>query len=102
MDQADWLEQSCGPDMTLGSSPDLDITMALGFLTTFVSSDLPPSIGHEPFCLYLSAILHHLFAHHNGAQLLGMERHQAGALSLLPTQGKQSQASVGVCYQVLI
>lgn len=95
MEIADWLEQSCGPDMTLGSSPGLDITMDLGFLTTFASSDLPLSIRHESFCLYLSAILHHIFAYHNDTQLLGIERHGAGRGLFYPPRANSPRQVCG-------
>ena len=65
------MESGCSkvldPDVGLGSSPGMVITMATGdkeashlilYLTTFISSDLPLSTGHQPLCLsvFLSPI----------------------------------------------
>lgn len=63
-------------DITLGSSPGLDVTMAPGskqashisLVPAFATSDLLLSTGDEPVCLFLCLpISHHTFAHHNGA-----------------------------------
>lgn len=52
--------RATGPDMTLGSRPSPNNTMALDvkqtihhslLLSIFISLDLPLSTGHEPFCI---------------------------------------------------
>lgn len=65
-------------DMAMGCRSGLNVSMAPGgkqamhismFQTAFASSNLPLSIGHEPFCPSPVPIPHNIFAHHNGACL---------------------------------
>lgn len=88
------------PNMAVGSSPGLDVTMALGgkqatnihpFLTALHSSELPLSTAHKPFRLCLP------FHHHDiGTHLTSATRQWTVLWALREGWTKRTGCPVGI------